>query len=131
MAKGLEIRNVSHHLSLRRDIRTEDTSGHASTCPTGKLLIDNLSKGFDLYDLPRSSPSQTFYAPSVKRCVKDGAFAEKASAIVCGSDHGKVYIFTKSSSDPIQVLSAAGKTVDVQAISVRKYQNQCPRHSLH
>ncbi|KAF8870699.1 hypothetical protein CPB84DRAFT_1906419 [Gymnopilus junonius] len=51
-----------------------------------------------------------------KKCVKDGAFAEQASAIVCGSDHGKVYVFSMSSSTPIQVLVPARKTVEVQAI---------------
>lgn len=83
------------------------------------LLVDNLSKGFDLYELPRSSPSYTFAVPNKKKCVKDGTFAEKASAIVCGTDHGKVYIFSTGSSDPMQILIAAGKTVEVQAIGVR------------
>jgi hypothetical protein len=83
------------------------------------LLVDNLSKGFDLYELPRSSPSYTFAVPNKKKCVKDGAFAEQASTIVCGSDHGKVYVFSTASSVPAQVLTAAGRTVEVQAIGVR------------
>jgi hypothetical protein len=90
-------------------------------CSSGKLLlVDNLSKGFDLYDLPRSSPSYAFAVPSKKKCVKDGAFAEQASAIVCGSDHGKVYVFSTASSNPIQVLAPAGKRVEIQAIGVRR-----------
>jgi hypothetical protein len=72
-----------------------------------------------LYDLPRSSPSCTFAVPNEKKCVKDGAFAEKASTIVCGTDHGKVFVFSMESSVPVQVLTAARKTVEVQAIGVR------------
>ena len=83
------------------------------------LLVDNLSKGFDLYDLPRSSPSYTFAVPNKKKCVKDGAFAEKASTIVCGTDHGQIYVFSTASSLPTQILTAAEKTVEVQAIGVR------------
>jgi hypothetical protein len=92
-------------------------SGYASIY-SGKLLVDNLSKGFDLYDLPRSSPSYTFTVPNKKKCVKDGAFAEQASAILCGTDHGKVYVFSTASSIPVQVLTAAGRTIEVQAIGV-------------
>jgi hypothetical protein len=72
-----------------------------------------------LYDLPRSSPSYTFAVPNKKKCVKDGAFAERASAVVCGTDNGKVYVFSTASSIPTQILTAAGKTVEVQAIGVR------------
>ena len=84
------------------------------------LLVDNLSKGFDLYNLPRSSPSYTFAVPNKKKCVKDGAFAEKASAIVCGTDHGRIYVFSTASSVPTQILTVTGKTVEVQAIGVRR-----------
>ncbi|KDR79751.1 hypothetical protein GALMADRAFT_136362 [Galerina marginata CBS 339.88] len=91
--------------------------GYASLDSSGKLLlVDNLSRGFDLYNLPRSSPSYTFAVPTKKKCVKDGAFAEQASAIVCSSDHGKVYVFSMASSSPIQVLKSASKHVEVQAI---------------
>ena len=72
-----------------------------------------------MYDLPRSSPSYTFPVPNKKKCVIDGAFTEQASAIVCGSDHGQVYVFSTASSVPMQILTAAGKTVEVQAIGVR------------
>ena len=99
-------------------------SGNVSIYCGKLLLVDNLSKGFDLYNLPRSSPSYTFAVPNKKSCVKDGIFAEKASAIVCGTDHGKVYVFSTATSDPIQILIAAGKTVEVQVIGV-SHDNIC------
>jgi hypothetical protein len=95
------------------------------------LLVDNLSKGFDLYELPRSSPSYSFAVPNKKKCVKDGAFAEKASAIVCGTDHGQVYVFSTASSTPMQILRAAGKTVEIQAIGVRHDGIYFPKKAEH
>ena len=65
----------------------EFLSGNATICSRGKsLLVENLSKGFDLYDLPRSSPSYTFQTPTRKRCIKDGVFAEESTVVACGSD---------------------------------------------
>jgi hypothetical protein len=71
-----------------------------------------------LYELPRSSPVCTYPIPTKKRCVKDGTFAENDDLIVCGSDHGKVYLFALDSSEPIQILHQAGSKADVQAIDV-------------
>jgi hypothetical protein len=94
-------------------------SGHAALCSEGKLLlIENLSKGYDLYELPRSSPLCTYPIPTKKRCIKDGAFAESNNLIVCGSDHGKVYLFNLDSSEPQQILHQARGRIDVQAIDV-------------
>jgi hypothetical protein len=95
-------------------------SGHASICPQEKLLlIENLSKGFDLYDLPRSSPSYTFAIPTTKRCIKAGVFAEESSVVVCGSDHGKVYVFSTASPIPLQILKQAGGLTAIQTLDVR------------
>jgi len=94
-------------------------SGHASVCPEGRLLvIENLSNGFDLYTLPRVSPLHAFVVPTTKTCIKDGVFGEEASVVACGSDHGTVYVFSTSSAKPKQVIKQAGKSVDIQAISV-------------
>ena len=95
------------------------SSGNASICPRGKsLLVENLSKGFDLYDLPRSSPSYTFQTPTKKRCVKDGVFAEESTAVICGSDHGRVYVFSTASPDPVQVIKQGSGKVEIQAVAV-------------
>jgi hypothetical protein len=72
-----------------------------------------------LYDLPRSSPSYTFQTPSKKRCVKDGVFAEESTVVICGSDHGKIYVFSTASPDPVQVIKQANGKVEIQTVAVR------------
>ena len=83
------------------------------------LLIENLSKGFDLYDIPRSSPLYTFSIPTTKRCIKVGVFAEDSSIVACGSDHGKIYIFSTASPMPVQIVKQAGGSTAIQALDVR------------
>ncbi|KAF8817372.1 WD40 repeat-like protein, partial [Phlegmacium glaucopus] len=92
--------------------------GHASICSREKLLlVDNLSKGFDLYDLPQSSPSYTFAIPTKKRCIKVGVFAEDSSIVACGSDHGKIYIFSTALPIPLQIIRQAGHLTAIQALN--------------
>src|ERR1700678_2630954 len=94
-------------------------SGHVSICSREKLLlVRNLSKGFDLYDLPRSSPSYTFVVPTNKRCIKAGVLAEDSSIVVCGSDHRKVYIFSMASPVPLQIKRQASRWTGIQALDV-------------
>ena len=82
------------------------------------MLVENLSKGFDLYDLPHSSPSYTFQTPTRKRCIKDGVFVEESTVVACRSNHGKIYVFSLASPDPVQVIKQANKRVEVQAVAV-------------
>ena len=94
-------------------------SGHASICPEGRLLlVETLHKGIDFYELPGSSPICTFAVPSKNRCTKDVEFAECETAIVTGSDHGVVYIFSIDKPEPIQILRQAGPRSLIQAIDV-------------
>lgn len=94
-------------------------SGHALICPEGRLLlIENLSKGIDLYDLPASSPVCTFPLLTKKRYTKDCVFAEGTSIIVGGSDHGLIYIFSMDHSEPIQMLKQSGTDIPIQALDV-------------
>ena len=83
------------------------------------MLVENLSKGFDLYDLPRSSPSYTFQTPTKKRCVKDGVFAEASTIVICRSDHGRIYVFSMASPDLIEVIKQANRKVKIQAVVER------------
>ena len=83
------------------------------------MLVENLSKGFNLYDLPRSSPSYTFQMPTKKRCIKDGVFAEETTVAVCGSDHGRIYVFYMASPDPVQIIKQANRKVEIQTIAVK------------
>ncbi len=81
------------------------SSGNVSTCmDTGNILIDNMTDGFDLYSANRSSPSRSFKIKSSKKFVKSGVFGEKGKVVVCGSDHGKVYVFATAEMEPLQVL---------------------------
>jgi hypothetical protein len=83
--------------------------GNASVCPSQKfILLDNLTAGFDLYNMARTSPVRTFSIPTTRRYVKKGVFAEQASAVVCASDHGLLYIFRSNSEELIQTLHHDG-----------------------
>lgn len=121
LEKVAEVWNVSRSSTTTLVIYEQSQlSGHASVCPQEKqLLIENLSKGFDLYDLPRSSPSYTFAIPTTKRCIKAGVFAEDSSIVVCGSDHGRIYIFSTASPIPLQIIRQGGSSTAIQALDVR------------
>ena len=67
----------------------------------------------------------SYIIPTKRRTVKDGAFGEGSSAVICSSNHGKVYIFSTSTADPIQVLSQAGKTTDIQVVCVSQLLDLC------
>jgi hypothetical protein len=70
------------------------------------LLVENISKGFDLHDLPRSSPSYAFPVQQ-RKDVKAGVFAKDSSLVACGSDHGKIYMFLTASPVPLQIMRQA------------------------
>ena len=44
----------------------------------------------------------------MKRCIKNRVFAKDSSIVVCGSDHGKIYIFSMASPIPLQIVRQAG-----------------------
>lgn len=52
----------------------------------------------------RTSPSQSFDIPTTKRYMKEGRFGENATLAICGSDHGRVYIFDVNTSERKQTL---------------------------
>jgi hypothetical protein len=80
-------------------------SGNASICPKGKyLLIDNLSNGFDLYNIPRTSPTHSLIIPTKRLYTKQGVFTKNGAQIACGSDHGKVYLYDTQQAERLQVL---------------------------
>lgn len=68
------------------------------------MLVENLSTGFDLYRMDRTSPSRSFDIPNNKRFIKEGRFGENSTTVICGSDHGKVYVFRVATGEKIQVL---------------------------
>ncbi|KAK0488173.1 WD40-repeat-containing domain protein [Armillaria luteobubalina] len=72
------------------------------------LLVDNLTSGFDLYAFPHSSTSRTFPVPMTleRSIIKDAVFAEDGQVVVCGSDHGLAYVFSRSNGEkkPLQIM---------------------------
>ena len=85
---------------------------------TGNLLIDNMTDGFDLYSVNCPAPIRSFPVRSTKKYVKGGISAEGGRTIVCGSDHGRVYVFTVADAKPKQEL-LHGKQM-IQAVAVRR-----------
>ncbi len=76
-------------------------------------------KGFDLYQYPHSSPTDSFATPRAECCVQEATFLENESAFASGSDHGKIYIFSlKSSSQCLQVMKQGGKKTMIQVVDV-------------
>ena len=94
-------------------------SGHVSICHWKRLLlVKNISKGFDLYDLPWSSPSYAFPVLTKKRCIKAGVFAEDFSLVACRGDHSKIYMFLTRSPVPLQIMRQASHWTAIWALDV-------------
>jgi hypothetical protein len=80
------------------------------------LLVDNLIKGFDLYNYPRTSPTETFTIARDKAYIHEGIFLENMDSIACGSDHGKIYLYSMETTKQLQTLKHGPKTSVVQVL---------------
>jgi len=69
-----------------------------------RLLVDNLAKGFDLYNYPESSPSDSFTIPRERAFIQEAIFVEDETMIVCGSDHGLIYTFSVGTTKCLQKI---------------------------
>ena len=69
------------------------------------LLVDNLAKGFDLYDYPHSLPLESFPVSWVKAFVQQGIFLEDETSVACGTNHGNIHIFSLGTSKCLQKLN--------------------------
>lgn len=97
-------------------------SGNIGVCPVyGSILVDNMTNGFDLYNLSRTAPSRSFVVPTTKKFVKKGIFGENGHTVVTGSDHGKVYVFAVNKTEPVQRLGHGSEGVMIQAVEVRSF----------
>jgi len=85
------------------------------------LLVDNLAKGFNLYQYPRSSPAESFAIPREKAYVQEGVFLESKTSIACGSDHGEIYLFSLGTSKCLQKLKHGGGKTAVQVLDVHMF----------
>jgi len=82
-----------------------------------RLLVDNLAKGFDLYDFPQSSPSDSFAIPRERAFVQEAIFLEDETMIGCGSDHGRIYVFSVGTAKCIQKIKHGSSKSLVQVLS--------------
>lgn len=102
--------------------------GYVSMSPDSKsFVVDTITGDFQVYDERMSSPSATLARPtdivSPELKVKQGAFGENASIIVCGSPDNRMLIYDLSQASPImprQSLVINGKgPVQVVAASCK------------
>ena len=81
------------------------------------LLVDNLVDGFDLYQYPRTSPSESFHIPREKAYVHGCAFVG-GELVACGSDHGLVYLYSLETGLSAGKLMHGSRNAMVQVIEV-------------
>ena len=86
-----------------------------------RFLVDNLTKGFDLYDFPQSSPSDSFAIQRDRAFVQEAIFLEDETMIACGSDHGRIYTFSAGTAKCIQKIKHGSSKSLVQVLTVRTF----------
>lgn len=95
-------------------------SGHAAiNVKEDVMIIDDVAQGVALYKLSTSERVRTFPVPSSERRSRNVAFHDGGSAIVCGSDHGIVYIFDRKTGDTLDAIDM-GIEDWVQSVVVRQ-----------
>ncbi len=95
----------------------------------GWLLVDNLAKGFDLYQYPHTSPSESFLVPRKEAYVHNAIFLENRALIGCGSDHGRIYIFCPETADCKQQVKHGSKRSKIQVLAVSSLPSNQPKES--
>ena len=84
------------------------------------IVIDNITTGFDVYPIYRSTPLHSFEVPTTRKYVKMAVFGEKGSVVVGGSDHGKVYIFDLKAPQITRTITHGNPTSLIQVVTVRR-----------
>jgi hypothetical protein len=84
------------------------------------IVIDNITTGFDVYPIHRSTPIHSFEVPTARKFVKMAVFGEQGSIVAGGSDHGKVYIFDLKAPQITQAIIHGNPTSLIQAVAVRR-----------
>lgn len=82
-----------------------------------------MSQGIALYKLSGTERLKTFTIPHNERRSRNVAFHDGATTVICGSDHGKVYIFDRRTgkiNDTIHI----GVKEWVQSIAVGNYMDE-------
>ncbi|KAG5331196.1 hypothetical protein C0989_008324, partial [Termitomyces sp. Mn162] len=96
--------------------------GHAALLPGEDLLFThNLTQGhFQLHRFPGTPAKAIPGVTSTRRRIIQGVFAEEGKIIVCGSDHGTVYVVDTATREILQKLSGSGL---MQVIAVAKHED--------
>jgi hypothetical protein len=117
--KGHEVKHVGNPIFLSNTNKLIVYSGYACfNADRTRLLVDNLAKGFDLYDFPQSSPSDSFTIPRERAFVQEAIFLEDETMIACGSDHGRIYTFSVGTAKCIQKIKHGSSKSLVQVLTV-------------
>lgn len=81
-------------------------------------MVDNGKGGFDLHHLDSGVYIRTLFTRKpTRRVPKQAVFAEVSKGVVCGSDHGSIYVFGRKGSEPLQILQHAADAL-VQTVTV-------------
>lgn len=89
--------------------------GYAALSPGEDLLVThNLTQGhFQLHRFPGTLAEAISGVTSARRRTIQGIFAEEGKIIVCGSDHGTVYVVDTATREILQKLSGSGCLYDL------------------
>jgi WD40 repeat protein len=82
------------------------------------LIVDDVSQGVAVFKLSTTDRLKTFDVPFTTSRLRTVAFHDGNSAIITGSDHGKVYVFDRRTGDVIDTIDIGIKDW-VQSIAVR------------
>ncbi|KAJ3991114.1 hypothetical protein F5050DRAFT_1700844 [Lentinula boryana] len=92
--------------------------GHAAmNVKEDTLIIDDVSQGVAVFKLSTTDRLRTFNVPLATRRLRSIAFHNSNSAIISGSDHGKIYIFDRHMGDVIDTIDIGIKDW-VQSVAV-------------
>ncbi|KAG6882255.1 hypothetical protein C0993_011356, partial [Termitomyces sp. T159_Od127] len=96
--------------------------GHAALSPGENLLVThNLTQGdFQVHQFPGTPAEAIPGVMSTWHRIIQGVFAEEGKIIVCGSDHGTVYVVDTATREILQKLSGSGL---MQVIAAAKHED--------
>ncbi|KAI0349224.1 WD40 repeat-like protein [Trametes cingulata] len=108
-----------HVFGLHDGTILTDKIGYASIQAKQQLLlVDNVSTGFDAWNLSSETHQRTFpTGKPIRFLPRQVHFADEAKTIVGGSDHGAVYVFDRKTGAPVDVLRHAQQGL-VQTIAI-------------
>ena len=105
------------------ELSSDVSRGHAAiNVKEDALIIDDISQGVAVFKLSTTDRLKTFDIPFKTSRLRSVAFHDRNSAIITGSDHGKVYIFDRRTGDVIDTIDIGFRDW-VQSIAIRSTKN--------